>query len=79
MKIAQLSIYSHLSKGNEKSFCIVHFQKKVVKWQDFYFLFLLFCGHKVCLITNEVLTSRNFFSVKKGDIMENVQESQNLS
>ena len=53
MKIAQLSIYSHPSKENEKNFGIVHFSKKkkiVVKWQDFYFsLDSYFVGIKLVL------------------------------
>ena len=78
MKIAQLSIYSHLRK---KNFGIVHFSKKkiVVKWQDFYFsLDSYFVGINTQL-QMKYLDHIIFVSVKKGDIMENVQESQNLS
>ena len=88
MKIAQLSIYSHPSKENEKNFGIVHFSKKKNSCQMARFLFLpwlLFCGHKVGTIKpNTQLKMKYldhviFVSIKKGDIMENVQESQNLS
>ena len=78
MKIAQLSIYSHLRK--KKLWHCAFFKKKiVVKWQDFYFLLDSYFVGINTQLQMKYLDHIIFVSVKKGDIMENVQESQNLS
>ena len=64
----------------KKTLALCIFQKKiVVKWQDFYFLLDSYFVGINTQLQMKYLDHVIFVSVKKGDIMENVQESQNLS